>query len=156
MSWREEEVTRVMAADAHSRGHPRPKRYAALMGYTTVRTAQKHRSPEYTEGSPMHRALQATMAADDPWIMAAHLMIAAERMSVKERTKEELIARYRELLAEDARHEGLDNALKVCRETTWEERAIVSARDMAHDMEKAAIEQEFAVRGVPLSEVMGS
>lgn len=151
MTYRDD-MRHAMAGDAHTKAHPRPKRYADLVGIG-VRSAQRHRSADYTKGSPMDRAIEATYAADDPWIMVAHLRIAAERSTLKSISTPDLITRYRALLVEDKLQEARDTANALDPSVAWEDRAKDSAQDVAHDVEKGAIEQEFMVRRVPLSEV---
>lgn len=143
-----------MAAAAHRKAHPRTKRTAALMGVTD-RSVQRWKKRADAKGSPVERYNAALEAAEDPYIMLAHSQVAVERKKLKARSTADLITDYLQLLTEDVLHEGRDNALKLCRATSWEERAQVSAEDAAIEIRKAAIEQEFMVRRVPLSEVFG-
>lgn len=152
----ETDTRHAVAGMAQKRAHPNAKKYAARMG-VSVRTAQRHRKLDKSAGSPLDVMLRAIDAAEpyEARVMLSVLSAAIQRKEVRDAPLAELIARYRTILAEDARHEGHDNALKCCRETGWLERMDSSALDRAHDDEKLAIEWEFHVRKVKVWEVFG-
>jgi hypothetical protein len=145
---------RHAAATAHRDAAPRVKRYAGLLG-VTPRTARRHRSPEAAKGSPLYRHFEYLAAVEDPWRVAAATMSHAHKLTLDHMEKPEVVARIRELHAEDAIGEGEDNAMRARRGVTMLDRAATAERDAAHDIELTALYRRAHELKVTETELFG-
>lgn len=145
-------VREHLAAMAHGDSYPNPKKAASRNG-VTARTARRWRSPKESKGSPQDLYHLYLAQSENPWRLVAANQSMAAQQTVRRWPKAQLIARYRELLVEDKRTEAVDTANALERGVSWLSRAVDSERDAANDILKAAIEREFAVRGVSEEEV---
>lgn len=147
-------VREHMAATAHGEAYETAKR-AAYANDVSPRTARRWRSPREAKGSPQDQYTLYLSLADDPWRLVAANHVTAEQRTVRAWTKQELVARYRELLAEEKKAEASNTCLDLSRGVSWLDRAASSERDVRHNALKAAIEREFAVRRMSEEEVFG-
>jgi hypothetical protein len=120
----------------------------------TERTARNHRSPTAAQGSPLYRHLTYLDAVDDPWRIEAATRAHVMLRTLRRLTNAQLIERISELLRADATAEGCDNAAKATRGLSLAERAVLSERDAAIDIELAACYRLAAERGLKESDVM--
>lgn len=148
-------VREHMAARAHGDAYETPKK-AALRNGVSPRTARRWRSPREAKGSPQDQYSIYLAHSDQPWRLVAANKVTAEQKTVSTWTDAQLIARYRELLIEGPHTEAVDTANASRRGVCWLDRATDSERDAAHDVLKAAIEREFAVRRITEEEVFES
>ena len=151
MHHKTEDVLRRMAGLACEDAESNDKR-AAGRYKVSRRTVNRWRH----EGPLPIRAAQGFLfAAADPMRYATELMVTAEHRQIEALGRADLIAYYRELLAEDSAVEGEDNAHRIRRSVDWLARAEVSQKDATIDVKKAACERRFAVLGVTEAEVFG-
>lgn len=149
MSKRAEDVVRRTSAASHA-DQPGPDKKKAGRWGTSRRTQNRWKH----DGPPQIRDAQLYLLnSPNPHRALATLKVAQKQAHMRTLLKADLIARYREVVQMDKHGEAEDTNHDLCSETPWLDRALSSERDAALDAEKAAIEREFAVRGVSLEEV---
>lgn len=137
-----------LAAVAHSDSTAAPKQEARRM-HVADRTARRWS----THGPPQVRQIALYLHDHPaPHRIIAHLRAMAES-DIRERTKDELIREYRDLLVTECDVEAEDRKGTVSG-TSWLDIAAQSERDAAVDLRKAAIEREFAARRIGRDEVL--
>ena len=142
------DATRGLAGVAWSDAEPSDKR-AALRYYVTRRTANRYRH----EGPPWLRAAIAQCAkSEKPWRLAAALMAALKRATVKKLDNRELIFRVHDLRLNEI---GCNAGDRVAdrRRLGWLELATAAERVAAMYTEKAACYRECARRRLDAREV---
>lgn len=148
------DVVAAMAACAHEDADAgRSDKETALRNDVSRRTA--HRWRKSGRGSPTDVFALFMLTTDDPWRLVAHVKALAKRVNIEDETREELIRRTRELLAQEKVVEGMDSARDLSRGVSWKERAALKERDAAIDEELAARFRRLAELKVPESEVFG-
>lgn len=148
---RRRDVLAAAAARAHADAEPDDQEAAARHGVSR-RTGTRWRH----EGPPVVRGFQTYLwGSPDPWRVAQDAVAVAKHRTVSERSTADLIEDYRALLAHECDVEAEDRRCDVTRGTSWLDRSAASVRDAAVDAHKAAIEREFACRGLTEEEVFG-
>lgn len=108
-------------------------------------------------GPPPVREFQSYMFnSPDPYRLVAQVKTMAKAQALKDKTDDELIASYHDLLPSEKERESDDTKLDLCRRSCWLDKARASERDAALDEEKAAHEFEFAARRISYEQVWGS
>lgn len=132
---------------AHQDAEPVPKKAARRLG-VSARTARR-----YPHDGPPQLRQMAFYMDDHPngHRILANLKAMADR-KVRDMSTPDLIHEYRLTLLEECGVEAEDRA-GCFNEASWLDVAAESERDAAVDLKKAAIEREFAVRGVTREEV---
>lgn len=142
------------AARAHEDACPNKKKVAFDNG-VTVRTARRWASPAEAAGSPQDSYARYLITARDPWRLLAHNRAIIVQRHLGRLSDRELVDRIHQLLEKDAQDEGADNGAKVRRGVPLGERAAISERDGATDLELAACYREAEARGLSEVDVFG-
>jgi len=145
---------RYSAARAHADACPNKKKVAFDFGVTT-RTARRWASPSDAAGSPQDQYTKLLITARDPWRLLAHNRATVMQKTLGRLSNRELIDRIHQLLELDAQDEGEDNGAKVRRGIPLAERAVISERDGATDIELAACYREADARGLSERDIFG-
>lgn len=144
------------SADVHDDTQQRPDKKAAA-------THQRNRSRvrdwrTIGRGSPCYAALQylLRLTAKEAMRVAAMFLSAARMVALRNKSTPELIALYWECRANEVEREARDRALesRPLADWDWTEGANATARDVASDLTKEAIQRIFAVRNVPALQVL--
>ena len=138
---------RYAAARCHAEANPQHKRAAFDNGVTT-RTERRWRTPTEAQGAPVESFARYLATAQDPWRVLAHLRSVITERHLERLANPELVERIHELHEVNARGEGDDNAARVTCGVELSDRAVISERDGATDLELAACYREASVRGL--------
>ena len=135
---------------AHADTYPSDKKCALVLGIHRA-TANRYKK----NGGPLHAFADYLEAAPDQFRIRAHLESRMIQERIKALSKADLIALYHRTLQHEGDVENDDRKLDVRPGAEWEDRATASERDATTNLRKAAIEREFAVRGMTEAEVWG-
>lgn len=137
------DVAAQMAARAHGEAHDvNDKRTASLHGVSR-RTANRWRREGH--GNPVDSFASYLLTTPDPWRLVAHVRAIALRATVENLTRDELIAKYRELRKRGIHAESVDTTLDLTPGACWLDRSAASEMDAGHDELAAAIEDRKSV-----------
>ena len=143
----------VSAGHAHADIYPSDREFAELLCVSQM-TANR-----YTNGHQsglLNRFAEYYQHANDRFRINAVLESWAIQKRIKCLSNTDLIALYHKTLMTEPGVEGDDRTLDMTPGACWLNRARASERDSAINAKKAAIEREFAARGITESEVRGS
>ena len=148
--------TRRRYVMAKSSGHAHADVYASDAKCALALGIHRATANRYKKnGGRLHELAHYVANAPDTFRIMAHL----ESWNIQKRigglSKADLVARYHQVLQEERDLENEDIKLDIRLGSCWLDRARASERDSAINAEKAAIEREFATRGMTESEVWG-
>ncbi len=143
-------VMEASSGHAHADTYPNDKKCALVLGITRYSANRYKRN-----GGLVNAFVKYFEGAPDRFRVQAHFESRMIQMDIKGLTKADLIALYHETLQTEPQVESDDRTLDVSVGACWLNRARASERDSAINAEKAAIEREFAARGITEDEVRG-
>lgn len=150
------EARRYATAKAHADAHPRRKRAAALLG-VTPRQERRYRDPKTAHMGPLGTLLDYVVNAEESFRVIARILAdAVKAKKVNRMSRDEVIARIRELHVKNAVQEGVDNGNRARRGMEWHDRAVDCERDAAHDLELSALYLRCAELEIGEEEVFGA
>ncbi len=135
---------------AHADVYQNDKKCALVLGISRMSANRYKRT-----GGPLNFFAKYLDNAPDQFRIRAHLESRMIHKKIKVLNNAELITLYHRTLQHEGDVENDDRKLDVLPGADWEDRATASERDAATNLRKAAIEREFAVRGMSESEVWG-
>ena len=153
MAIREPRRRRVMAQSsghAHADIYKSDSKCALVLGIHRA-TANRYKK----DGGRLRELADYVENAPDPFRIKAHLESWMIQKKIKDLSNTDLFALYHKTLMTEPGVEGDDRTLDMTPGACWLNRARASERDSAINAKKAAIEREFAARGITESEVRG-
>ena len=133
---------------AHADVYKSDKKCAQVLGISRMSANRYKRT-----GGPLNFFAKYLDNAPDQFRIRAHIESRMIHKRIKVLSKAELIALYHDTLQHECDLENHDRKLDVLIGASWEDKATASERDAATNLRKAAIEREFAARGITEKEV---
>ena len=144
---------RIMARSsghAHADTYPSDKKCALALGIHRTSANRWNR-----DGGTLNAFAKYLDHAPDRFRIQAHLASRMIQQDIKDLSKADLIDLYHRTITTEPQVEADDRMLDMSLGACWLNRARASERDSAINAKKAAIEREFAARGITESEVKG-